>query len=282
MPFPRLLATLAILLVAVPAIAQQRPDLRVMSFNVRYAGFDDSPNAWPNRRGAMTQTIAAADPDLIATQELLQVQGDDIVRALPSYNWFGVDRYGGHKDEHMGLFYRRDRLRLLRSGGFGLSEMPDKLGTMSWGTDLPRNATWGVFETRSAKRQRFLLIGTHFAHRPQDDAARDKAATLILDRLPALAKGLPVIVAGDLNTLPDSAPYRRFAAALTDAWVGAGKRIGQENTFHDFTGTADRRIDYIFVKRFTPTKAQVWDQPVAGRWPSDHFPVTADLSFSPR
>ncbi|WP_294248899.1 endonuclease/exonuclease/phosphatase family protein [uncultured Sphingomonas sp.] len=267
-------------LAAAGAMAQPvAKPIKVMTFNVRYAS-DEGATRWAVRRPVMVELIRRAAPDVIGTQELLQRQGDDLTRALPAYRWFGRDRRGGHDNEHMGILYRPDRLTLVEHGDFWLSETPDVVGSQSWGTDLPRMANWAVFETKGKKPHRFLFLDTHLAHRDEDAEARDKAAALILARLPALAKDLPVVVAGDMNARPDTAAYRRFASALTDAWPAAARREGQEMTFHDFTGTPDRRIDYLFVRGFRP-EAIATDRYHQGKtYPSDHFPIEATLSFA--
>ena len=83
-----------------------------MSFNVRLPRAEDGPNRWEARRDLFVETIRRADPDIIGTQELWKIQGDYLVAKLPRFSWFGIDRRGGHGDEHMGVFYRRaDRSR---------------------------------------------------------------------------------------------------------------------------------------------------------------------------
>ena len=261
-----------------PAKPIARP-IKVMTFNVRYAS-DEGATRWAVRRPVMVELIRRAAPDVIGTQELLQRQGDDLTRALPGYRWFGRDRMGGHANEYMGILYRPDRLTLVGHGDFWLSETPDVVGSQSWGTDLPRMANWAVFETKEAMPHRFLFLDTHLAHRDEDAEARDKAAALIVSRLPALAKDLPVVVAGDMNARPDTAAYRRFASALTDAWPAAARREGPEMTFHDFTGTPDRRIDYLFLRGFR-AKTIATDTYHQGKtYPSDHFPIEATLTFA--
>ena len=98
---------------SVPAMAQS---LRVMTFNVRLPVDSDGANRWEARRALMVKVVARENPDLIGTQELYQHQGDDLVARLPQYAWFGQGRRGGNGDEHMGVFYRKDRLRVLASG----------------------------------------------------------------------------------------------------------------------------------------------------------------------
>ena len=268
------------MLLLLSSLAACAPSLNVMTFNVRYAS-DEGPQRWALRRPVMVSLIRKAHPDVIGTQELLQRQGDDLVRALPDYRWFGRDRRGEHADEHMGVLYRHDRLRLVRSGDFWLSDTPDRPGSMDWGTDLPRMATWAEFETRGSTPRRFLFVDTHFAHREQDAEARGRAAALILARLPALAGDLPVVLAGDMNARPNSAAYRAFAQALSDAREHAVRRHGPDGTYHDFTGVADRRIDYLFTRGFKARVVATDTFHQGPVYPSDHFPVSARLTFTP-
>ncbi len=254
------------------------PSLRVMTFNVRYAS-DESPNAWSERRPVMIGLIQHLHPDLIGTQELLQRQGDDLVAGLPYYRWFGRDRHGGHTDEHMGIFYRPDRLRIVEHGDFWLSETPEVVGSMSWGTDLARMANWAIFETRRQPSRRFLFVDTHLPHRDQDADARRRAADVIVARLPRIAKGLPVVLAGDMNAVPSSSAYATLSAALSDARKQAEVRRGPENTFHDFTGIPDRRIDYLFLRGVHATEVETSTIHQGATYPSDHFPVWATLRF---
>ncbi len=257
--------------------AAEAPTLIVMTFNVRLPLASDGPNAWPKRRDLFVRTIAAADPDVFGTQELFQAQGDDIVRALPRYRWFGRDRRGGHGDEHMGIFYRADRLTLVGQGEFWLSDTPMVPGSITWGHPLPRMVTWGRFRTRDGRR--FVVLNTHFPYRGEDDAAREKAARLIVARLPAIAGRDPVVLTGDFNTTPDGAVHAALSAALTDVRTAVAKPEGPADTFHDFTGTPHRRIDWIFTHGFRPTRVATVTQHAGALYPSDHFPVVATLHF---
>lgn len=266
----------ALLCCAGQALAQ---NLRVMTFNVRYPNPRDGDNIWANRRAVFVRTVQDAQPDLIGTQELFASQAEDMVQALPSFTWFGRDRYGGHADEHMGIFYRSDRLRLLRHGDFWLSDRPTQKGSTSWGADLPRMVNWGVFETLGDKPYRFLMLDTHFAHRDRiDDEARRRSADLIVKRLPALARGLPVVLTSDLNAIPSSAAHASLTSVLTDVWQAAPTRTGPNGTFHDFTGRPGQLIDYVMTSGFRPIEAHVLTTHDGDRYPSDHFPILAVLA----
>ncbi|MEP7186998.1 MAG: endonuclease/exonuclease/phosphatase family protein [Rhodanobacter sp.] len=250
-----------------------------MTFNVRLGTAADGPNRWDQRRDVMASTIAQEKPDLFGTQELFKFQGDYLVGKLPAYRWFGLSRYGDDRDEHMGVFYRTDRLRVLKSGNFWLSETPDKAGSISWGHPLPRMVTWALFE-QIGSGHRFYYYNTHFPYRDQDEPARTKAAQEILARLQALPGNIPIVLTGDFNSTPDRPDHALLSTLLQDAWLDAGSRSGPAATFHNFTGNPDRRIDWIFYRGFHARDVRTVTTSKDGRYPSDHFPVVADLQWN--
>ncbi|MHA6204769.1 endonuclease/exonuclease/phosphatase family protein [Dyella soli] len=256
------------------------PNLRVMSFNVRVPVVSDGPNRWEARRDLMVRTIREQHPDVLGTQELHQEQGDYIVGKLPEYTWFGIDRFGGHADEHMGVFYRKDVLRLKDSGNYWLSDTPDQPGSITWGHPYPRMVTWALFEVKATGRT-FYYLNTHLPYRPEDEPARIKGAQEILARLVQLPPDVPIVLTGDLNTDASSPTYALLAGALQDARASAPQVEGPAETFHDFTGHADQRIDFILSRGFRATRFATITTQENGRYPSDHFPVVADLSWKP-
>ncbi|WP_315760527.1 endonuclease/exonuclease/phosphatase family protein [Sphingomonas sp. Y38-1Y] len=274
----RFLALLT-LLVAVPATAQPPQPLRVMTFNVRYPSDDDGLDRWNTRAARLVAAWRRVGADIVGTQELFQHQGEAIVAADRRYAWFGRDRRGGHADEHMGVFYRRDRLKLMASGDFWLSDTPDVSGSISLGHPFPRMVTWGRFQ-RVGDGRRFTLLNTHFPYREEDGAARAKAAEKVAAFVAALPPGEPVVLTGDFNDVPGSAAYRVLTRTLGDAWTALGAPEAGAGTFHGFTGKADKRIDWVLTRGFRVRSVAIERQRVGGRYPSDHFPVVATLAFT--
>lgn len=275
------LAVTLCLLGASPAVAQTGDTaLRVMTFNVRLPVPQDGDNAWERRQAVFIETIADAQPDIIGMQELYQRQADHVIEHLPDYAWFGIDRRGGHGDEHVGIFYRRDRFTLLDSGDFWLSETPEVAGSITWGNLFPRHVSWGLFEDRAAGR-RFHVLNTHFPYRAEDGEARLNAARLIAAWIARLPADAPVVLVGDFNVTPDGPVHALLSGGLADVRTAAPAIRGPDGTFHNFTGTADRRIDWILVRGFRPQSARTVTTHRDGRYPSDHFPVLADLAFGP-
>jgi endonuclease/exonuclease/phosphatase family metal-dependent hydrolase len=267
-----------LLLGGATALAQP---LRVMTFNVRLLTPNDGANQWDARRDLVVQVLRAEDPDLIGTQELFQRQGDELVARLPQYVWFGEGRGGGDDDEHMGVFYRKDRVRVLESGNFWLSNTPDVPGSRTWGNLYPRLVTWARFE-RIADGATFTFYNTHLPYRDVDEAARLRAAELIQTRLEILPRTERVIVTGDFNTTPDNPVHATLTALLDDAWIAAPERTGPEGTFHGFTGRPERRIDWILFRGMKVTRVKTVTTHRGERYPSDHFPVVAEFELEAR
>ncbi|HEY0659895.1 MAG TPA: endonuclease/exonuclease/phosphatase family protein [Lysobacter sp.] len=261
---------------SLPASAQT---LRVMSFNVRLPLDADGANRWEQRRELMVRTIREQDPDVIGTQELYALQGDYLVAKIPEYTWFGRGRSGKPgDDERMGVFYRRDRFRVLESGDFWLSDTPDVPGSITWGHLFPRMVTWALFE-RIGDSRRFYLFNTHLPYREQDDEARLRGALAILQRLRTLPDDVPVVLTGDFNTAPDGCVHKQLVALLQDAWSAAPHREGPDGSYHAFTGQPQKRIDWILFRGLRAEAARTITRQEDGRYPSDHFPVMAEFAW---
>jgi endonuclease/exonuclease/phosphatase family metal-dependent hydrolase len=117
--------------------------IRVMSFNIRYGTAADAENHWDKRKEFLLETIQNFDPDLLGTQETLAFQRDYLAEKLAGYGYLGIGRDDGmEQGEMMALYYRKDRFEKLDGGHFWLSETPEKIGSKSWDSSLPRMATW--------------------------------------------------------------------------------------------------------------------------------------------
>ena len=261
--------------IAMPAIAADTA-LRIMSFNIRLPAESDGVDYWETRKPLAVRMLREQQPDVIGLQELVKAQADYLARELPQYAWFGRGREADGGGEHMGVFYRKDRLKVIESGDFWLSDTPDVAGSITWGHPHPRMVTWALFEQRSDGR-RFYLFNTHLPYRDEDEAARLKGAQAIARHLATLPDDVPVVLTGDFNTTPDSDAHAVLAGILQDAWTTAPRVEGIDATFHGFTGRADRRIDWIFVRGAQLESITSVTTRWNNRYPSDHFPLVATL-----
>ncbi len=176
-------------------------------------------------------------------------------------------------------------------GTFWLSEAPGEVASRGWDAALPRVATW-VRLIRRETGHEILWLNTHFDHR--GERARRESAVLIHRWLATEAGAAAVVVTGDFNAPADATPdavhqnLLRGPAPrplLTDTWTEIhGSSAGPADTFHGFTGVPSRgRIDWALASPELPVLAAAVDRHhEGGRYPSDHFPVTATLGLPPR
>jgi len=109
--------------------------------------------------------------------------------------------------------------------------------------------------------------------------ARRRMAEAVAAHVETLPADVPVVVAGDFNATPEEPAYRILTAGLSDAWTATDNRSGPDGTFHTFKGKADRRIDWLLSRGFQTQRVWTIAEARRGRYPSDHFPVVADLRF---
>jgi endonuclease/exonuclease/phosphatase family metal-dependent hydrolase len=118
------------------------------------------------------------------------------------------------------------------------------------------------------------------------ETAREKAAALIRDRIAALGPTVPVLLTGDFNCAAGaSRAYEILTrdAGLTDTWTMTAKRMNEGlNTFHNYEPPLRDgvRIDWILARGVTTVDNVGIDDFHQGiQFPSDHFPVVADVRF---
>jgi endonuclease/exonuclease/phosphatase (EEP) superfamily protein YafD len=98
------------------------------------------------------------------------------------------------------------------------------------------------------------------------------------DQISAIREGIenspyPVIVMGDLNSVPNSYEYYHLSEGLEDAFLKAGK--GSATSFHDYKFPI--RIDYIFTSKSIQPVTYKVDRTIKL---SDHYPVIGTFSIN--
>jgi endonuclease/exonuclease/phosphatase family metal-dependent hydrolase len=260
--------------------------VRVMTANVRYGTADDGENHWDLRKDLLVEAMRQERPDLIGTQEILPFQATYLQQQLGQYDYVGRSRELDQPDgEQCGIFFRSARFVELERGHFWLSETPQFPGSQSWDAALPRMATWLKLFDRTTQRVS-VIINTHFDHQGRE--ARRQSAGVLLRYARQFAAQYPLIITGDFNCPEESAPYVTLtspadaaSSQLIDIYrLVHPHRQANEGTFNGFQGRRDGgRIDWILATpAWKPVSAQIITFQRDGRFPSDHFPVVAELS----
>jgi len=263
---------------AAPGAEAAPAPLAVMSFNIRYGTASDGDDSWPRRRELLFDVVREFGPDVLGLQEALRPQLDELRAALPGYSEVGVGRDDGlTAGEYAAILFRADRLELLASGTFWLSDTPEVPGSRSWGNNVTRICTWARFLDRAGGRT-FAAYNVHLDHESQ--VSRERSVDLLLWRVRAAGPQGPVIVTGDFNAGEDNAAVRAMlAGGFADSFRRLHPADSAASTYHAFRGaTAGLKIDFVFVSTgWTVADAAIVRTAREGRYPSDHFPVAARL-----
>lgn len=257
-----------------------------MSFNIRNSAANDGPNAWTQRRALVVERIQATAPDILALQEALPDQVAELQVALKDYDFIAIGREDGATGgESVPIFFLRKRFALRDAGHFWLSDRPEQPGSKGWDAACPRIVTWVRLAFKESPWTELQVVNVHLDH--EGERARIESARL-LRKLAEAHGGQPLIVLGDFNCPPGSEPYRILTedrsnlAELRDAHtLYSSSPLGEwwNGTYHAFEGRPrGGRIDWILHnRRFEPLEADIDHSADEGRFPSDHFPVTATL-----
>jgi endonuclease/exonuclease/phosphatase family metal-dependent hydrolase len=256
---------------------------------------------WERRRELLRRGIEGLVPDIVALQEVLRLDGDP---APPSQA----------EDLAAGLGYKTVFAPAWRPGDGPLA-MGNAILT-KW--PIVEHAHWALptADRQQGRSLGFALVDapcgkvpvftTHLTWQLHACDERITQVRFIDDKVREIVARLedpfPPVLLGDFNAEPESDEIR-FLRGFTslggrgtywaDCWAVAGDG-GPGYTYHRANPYAlrvrepSRRIDYVFSRgpdralRAEPLAARlVFDAPVDGVWPSDHYGVYAEIQAAP-
>ena len=271
--------------------------VKAMTFNIRYENDGDKGRrSWAERVVGIVKMLRVEQPDFLGIQEGMHGQVADLRASMSDYGFVGMGRSDGKREgEYSGIFYQRDRFAVDgdKSGMIWLSATPDKVGSMTWGNEIPRVATWVRLLDR-ASGQGIWVVNMHLDHRNQP--SREKGVRLMAESLVKMnSNDDPVVWLGDFNAVEGNPAVLFLAGKRTlipavqgfdgmvetfDALNAGEKKRG---TLHFWMSDPSRqwKVDHIFISK---GGAVLRSGVLRGGEPylSDHFPVTAKVRFPPR
>lgn len=266
---------------ALNAIQVHCQTLTVATYNIRFDNPNDTGNLWKDRSSHLCNLLLFHQIELFGTQEGLIHQLEDIKSSI-GFQYVGLGRdKGGKEGEFSAIFFNPNKLKLLDHGTFWLSETPD-VPSKGWDAALNRVCTWGKF--KSSKGKVFFVFNVHYDHIGQK--AREESSRLVLQKISEInATKLPIILMGDFNVTPENAAYETVIqqSNLQDSrLISSIPSIGNQGTFNGFNWDKlpEGIIDHIFVSpKIKVNRHGILTDNYGKKYPSDHFPVIAELSW---
>lgn len=277
------------------AIQNKSQKLRLMTYNMLYnapEAEDKLPikHRWEDRKPRLLEYLLYATADVIGSQELQEDQVQEVMSFLGNtYGYYGeITRENEGRTDINAIFYNKIRLELIDSK------------TIPYIDGHCQNAfTYCRFKDRSTNKE-FVVLNTKLSWGNPD--RRLAEAVQLNDYSSHFSSNDPVVVLGDFNLYPfilhksniffDGDYVERVLAGknLKDAKsISAFGHFGplcsitnSRDTLEPFIGAQliGFVLDHILVNEEVEVLAHGIDTAkVAGEFPSDHFPVIAEVSF---
>jgi len=252
----------------------------VATFNIRWDNPNDEGNLWKDRLPHVIEVIEKYNMGIVGIQEGLEHQVDQLTEGL-GYSFLGVGRDDGAKaGEFTAILYDSEKYDLLDEGTFWLSPTPD-IPSKGWDAALNRICSWGKFKDQEG--QEFFVFNIHYDHIGQE--ARVESSKLVLEKIKEInSENYPAVWIGDFNVTPENEAYK---VIVDNGWkdtrlLSKSESFGPRNTFTGFEWKSqnERIIDHVFVNSgFSVSNHGIIDDHYGKKYPSDHFPVLAEVEF---
>jgi len=270
---------LFIIFISISSFAQTE-NIKVMTYNIRCGYCEDSSsvNNWSKRKYLVAYLIKNHNPDLIGLQEAEMFQVKELIEMLDVYDWYGISREDGKEGgESTAILYRKKRFSLEQKQTLWLSETPEVV-SKGWDAAYKRTVTITKLKDLMTSKE-FYYFNTHLDH--IGEVARTESSRLIAKEIDKYSKEYSVILSGDFNYRSSSDGYKIIANKISDTKsISKTESNGGNITFNGFGKDiqSDNMIDFIFINDKVEVLNHIVDTTTFnGLYPSDHFPVIAEI-----
>ncbi|MGL4344334.1 MAG: endonuclease/exonuclease/phosphatase family protein [Cellulosilyticaceae bacterium] len=255
--------------------------MKVMSFNLRADSLFDLKNRWHTRSAMAYKLLQSERYDIIGLQEVTPIMYQDLSEHIKGYDMVGQGRTKRYFSERNNILVKNEH-SILEEETFWLSKTPEKVGSTIWYSLFPRICTTVV--VRLANGLKVRVYNTHLdCILPQAREYGIKTIIRAVERHHEKEK-LPSILMGDFNATPSSKLMREFTKGTYSntrfvAVQDTQKELYGQTTMSHFKGKEKGlHIDYIFVtEEFEIDSVEISRYNEKGKYPSDHYPLMAEL-----
>jgi endonuclease/exonuclease/phosphatase family metal-dependent hydrolase len=248
--------------------------MNVMTFNVRYTNETDGRHAWSKRKDVLLRYLRFTQPDVCGTQELTDTALAFLASNLPEYTFVGDGREADRTGERCGVLVRNDVFDLLKTETVWLNGDFHKAGDADPEEGFPRICTMVLLKEKASGRK-FRLFNAHIAYQSQRAILTNSIQLARYIRRFNSTK-IPWILMGDFNSPITHAFHTPFLAMAQEAYMTLNQE--RPNTFHAYGDPQGLdAIDFIYIQGLTFNSVTTDTTQLDGLYPSDHYPVLAEL-----
>ena len=247
--------------------------IKVMSQNVM-CWEQETVGTFAKRRPLLKKAVREHGADIIGLQEVTPTWKQYFDEDLADYEHILVYR-SPESQEATPIYWNPKKVTAKDSGHFWLSETPD-IPSLGWDARHIRITCWVLFE-EIATGKCFAFVNTHLDHR--GETARQKGIAQICSFIrEKFGADMPLILTGDFNATPDSAPITTADSLLPDARKAAAITT-DDITYHGFKKQGGCIIDYIYLSQnITCRHFEIVKETDGPSIQSDHYGLLAGVS----
>ena len=258
--------------------------LGILNVNIRYLNNTDGNNIWYNRKERMIEIIFKSKADIIFFQEMTRKQYDDISNSIDCiFNCIGIYRDKSESSEKISIAYNKNKFTLFDWGQFWLSSTPNIPGSNDFNNFFPRICTW-CFLQKIDFNYNYLFFNVHLDHVNMN--AHLPSVRVLLNEVKKIIfkyNNNVIIFLGGCFYCDENDVIIQL---IKDAGFNL---INNDNTYHEFTGIAFKRWDYMFYidsqNKVSLNNVKIFSEESVinknkGIYVSDHFPLYSEFQIA--
>ena len=249
--------------------------MKIMTFNLRYDNETDKEHAWSLRQSSLAAMIRKSKADVISTQETTDTIFAFLQTNFSEYDMVGEGRESNRLGERCTVMIKTEKYSVLKTQTVWLNGHFDLVGDKDEKEGFARICTMVLIEDKSTLKK-LRIFNCHLAYQSVDAIKRNGENLLkYINRFEHTK--IPFILTGDFNSPINHELHAPFLKKFHEAYTSLNRP--RPNTFHAYGDPQGiDAIDFIYTNTLTLTDVTTDTTIFDGLYPSDHYPVIAELT----
>jgi len=245
-----------------------------MTFNLRYDNETDGIHSWSLRQDALVKMIRKHQADVIGTQETSDTIFAFLQARFPEYVLVGDGRNEDRTGERCTIMIRKERYTVLKTETVWLNGDFHKTGDLDPREGFARICTMALIQDKKTL-QKIRLFNCHLAYQ-SPFVIRRNGSQLLKYILSFKKTKIPFLLTGDFNSNLDKPLHQPLLRRYKEVYLSLDQT--RPNTFHAYGDPQGLdAIDFIYTDTLSFTSVTTDTATFDGLYPSDHYPVIAEL-----
>jgi endonuclease/exonuclease/phosphatase family metal-dependent hydrolase len=248
--------------------------MKIMTFNLRYDNETDKAHSWSHRQHSLLAMIQKSEADVISTQETTDTIHAFLHAHCPDYVLVGDGRESTRLGERCSVMIKKDKFRVLKTQTVWLNGNFDLAGDQDEEEGFARICTMVLIQDKATLRK-IRIFNCHLAYQSVGAIKRNGENLLkYINRFEHTK--IPFVLTGDFNSPIDHPLHGALLGKFHEAYRTLNRpRINTFQAYGDPQGID--AIDFIYTSTLKFTDVITDTTTFNGLYPSDHYPVIAEL-----